>query len=113
MSRGNKQRTVGTSAANTAQTVSTPTGAVRRLLQVLVAYSNTPTHSGVTVTLNSGAGAAYNTVLSTGSANARYTVYVPNGEVILLEDDTVDVTAPAGGSGITSSVSIYTEIVEF
>jgi len=113
MSRGNKQRTVGTSAVNTAQTVSTPTGAVRRLLQVLVAYSNTPTHSGVTVTLNSGAGSAYDTVLHTGSANARYTAYVPSGEVILLADDVVDVTAPAGGSGITSSVSIYTEVVEF
>ncbi len=111
--KGNKKRTVGTSGANQSQTVSTPTGAVRRLLQVLVAYSNTPTHSGVTVTLNSGAGSAYDTVLYTGSANARYTAYIPDGEVIIFEDDTIDVTAPAGGAGITSSVSIYTEVVEF
>lgn len=111
--KGNKRRTIGTSAANSSQTVTDTTGAVRRLLQVLVAYSNTPTHAGVTVTLDSGAGSAYDTVLHTGSSNARYTAYVPDGEVILMEDDVVSVTAPAGGAGITSSISIYTEVVEF
>jgi hypothetical protein len=111
--KGNKRRTIGTSGANQAQTVSTPTGAVRKVLQVTVAYSATPTHSGVTVTLNSGAGSGHDIVLYTGSANARYTQYTPNGTIYLLEDDTLDVTAPAGGSGITSSVAIVTEIVEY
>lgn len=111
--KGNKIRTVGTSAANTSQTVTEATKAARRILGVFVAYSNTPTHSGVTVTLDSGAGSAYDTVLYTGSTNARYTAYIPDGEVFVLEDDAIAVTAPAGGSGITSSISIYTEIVEF
>lgn len=103
-------RTVGTSAANTAQTVSVPAGRERRLLYVTVAYSAAPTQSGVTVTLNSGAGAGYDTLLTTGSANARYTTYIPAVPLWLNSDDAVDVVAPAAGGSITSSISIYTEI---
>ena len=104
-------RNVGTSAANTAQTVSTVTGNVRSLVAVHVAYSAAPTQTGVTVTLNSGAGAGYDTLLSTGTANARYTTYIPAVPLPLLADDVVDVVAPAAGGTVTSAVSIYTEIL--
>ena len=62
-------RNVATSGANAAQTVSTVTGNVRSLVAVHVAYSAAPTQTGVTVTLNSGAGADYDILLTTGSAN--------------------------------------------
>ena len=112
--KGNKRRTVGTSAVNTSLTVSTPDdGAARRLLQVLVHYSGSPTHSGVSVYLISAAHENVPFLLFKGTANAQDTVYVPDGEVILMEDEHITVTAPAGGAGIASSVSIYTEIVEY
>ena len=104
-------RHVGTSEANTAQTVSTPTGAARRLVQVLVKYSGAPTHAGVTVTLNSGAGAGHDTLLASGAANAENTVYIPDGDLFVAADDQIDVVAPAGGGSLTSSVAIYTEKV--
>ena len=78
---------------------------------MLVAYSAAPTQAGISVTLNSGAGAGYDTLIASGAANARYTVYVPDEEILLKEDDVVDVLAPAGGGVITSSISIYTELL--
>lgn len=102
-------RTTAQSGANAAQTVSTPTGDVRRLLFVTVKYSGAPTHAGVTVTLNSGAGSAYDTLLATGSANAQNTLYIPDEEILILSDDVIDVAAPAGGGALTSAVAIYTE----
>lgn len=97
------------SAANTALTASTDAVRARRLLSVTVKYSAAPTQTGATVTLNSGAGAAYDAVLNTGSANAETTVYVPDGVVIIATGDAIDVLAPAGGGVITSAVTIYTE----
>lgn len=102
-------RTVGTSAANTAKTVSTPDiGGAQQLLYYTVRYSAAPTQTGVIGTLNSGAGAGYDAPLNTGSANAQTTVYLPDGVVILAPDDVLDVLAPAAGGVITSSVAIYT-----
>lgn len=102
-------RSVGTSAANTEQTVSSPDYAgVIQLVAVYVKYSAAPTQTGVTVTLNSGAGAGYDTLLTTGTANAQNTFYVPAGPVYILPDDQIDVVAPAAGGAITSSVSLYT-----
>ena len=97
------------SAANTALTVTTPTGAVRKLLFVTVKYSAAPTQGGVTVELDSGAGAAWDTPLFTGTANAQNNVYLPDEEVLILPDDAIKVTAPAGGGVITSAISVYTE----
>ena len=97
------------SAGNTALTLSTLSGQLRRLLFVTVKYSAAPTQTGVTVTLNSGAGAAYDTLLATGSANAQNTVYIPDEEILLMGDDVIDVLAPAGGVGITAAIAIYTE----
>lgn len=101
-------RDVATSGANAIGTASSAAGEVRQLVGVMVRYSASPTQAGVTVTLNSGAGAAYDTVLSTGSANAQNTVYLPSAPVFVAADDAIDVSAPAGGGVITSSIAIYT-----
>lgn len=107
------ERWVGTSAANTEITLSTTASpsALRRLLYVAVKYSAAPTQTGVTVTLNSGAGAAYDTLLTTGTSNAQSTFYIPGSEVLLMSDDVIDVVGPAAGGAVTGAVAIYTEII--
>jgi len=107
--RGNLNTYTQASAADTAATTSTDGGQVEKLLFVTVKYSAAPTQTGVTVTINSVTGAAYDTVLSTGSANVQANSYIPAGEVILYPGDTVDVVAPAAGGVITSAAAIYTE----
>jgi hypothetical protein len=97
----------GTGADNGIGTASTTTGKVIQIAYVTVKYSNTPTQAGVTVVLDSGIAAAYDTTLHTGSANVPSTVFAPDYDLILCEDDQIDVTAPAGGSGITSAIAIY------
>jgi hypothetical protein len=99
------------SGANAIGTLTSPVGQDVRLLFVAVRYSAAPTQAGVTITLDSGAGAAYDTVLLTGSANAQNTVLIPAQEMILADTDAILVTAPAGGGVITSQMSIYTEPV--
>lgn len=104
-----QNRVVGTSAANTAQTVSSAPGTERtRVSLITVAYSAAPTQAGVTVTVNSGAGAEYDCPIDTGAANARYYKFLPSADLFINADDVLDVTAPAGGAGITSSIAIYT-----
>ena len=111
LGRGAIERWVGTSAANTAQTISTAATATRRLLWAACHYSAAPTQTGVTTVLNSGAGSAYDTTLNTGTANAQDTVYIPTQDLIILPDDTIDVTGPAAGGTITSSIIIVTELL--
>lgn len=102
-------RATGQAAANAAQTVSTPAGGPRRVLSVTVKYSGNVT-ANVTCTLNSGAGAAWDTLLKTIVLTAQQAgVWEPDEEIILMGDDVLDVVAPAGGAGITSAVAIYTE----
>lgn len=103
-------RWVETGAANTAlaATLVSDTNAYR-LLGVTCSYSAAPTQAGVTTDLDSGAGAAYDTNLNTGAANARYTNYLPAGDILLGTNDGLVVTAPAGGAGITAAVAIYLE----
>lgn len=107
----NEERTVGTSGANAAQTVSSPANTARRRINLItVAYSAAPTHAGVTVTLNNGAGAGYDCPLLTGAANARYTTFQPTAGLLYInKDDVLNVLAPAGGAGITSAIAIYTD----
>lgn len=102
-----------TSGANGIGTADTSAGLGKkwRLSHVTAAYSGNPTQTGVTVTLNSGAGAAFDTVLNTGTANARYTTFIPSSPLYFAEDDQIDVSAPAGGGSLTSSVAIYCEQV--
>ena len=107
------ERWVGTSAAATEITLSsgtTPT-APRRLVQVTVSYSAAPTSAATTITLNSGAGSGYDTLLSTGQTNTRYMVYIPDQEITLMSDDAIDVVAASGGGALTCGVAIYTEIL--
>lgn len=101
------------SGANGIGTASTSDGLGKkwRLVMVTTAYSGSPTQTGVTVTLNSGAGAGFNCVLNTGTANARYTTFIPSSELIFGPDDQIDVSAPAGGGSLTSSSAIYCEEV--
>ena len=103
------QRHTETGAANTALAVTVGGHKGKRVVQVLVKYSAAPTQAGVTTELDSGAGAGYDTLLNTGTANAQNTVYNPGGTVVLGKDDALKVTAPAGGAGITASISVYTE----
>lgn len=100
----------GASAADTAKTVSA-TGLRMRLLFVTAKYSAAPTQAGVSTTLNSALGAAYDVALNTGSANAQTTVYVPDGDIIIEAGDSIDVLAPAGGGVITSAIAIYCEVI--
>lgn len=102
-----------TSGANGVGTADTSEGLGKkyRLSHVTTAYSGSPTQTGVVVTLNSGLGAAFDVVLNTGTANARYTTFIPSSELIFGPDDQIDVSAPAGGGSLTSSSAIYCEEV--
>jgi len=106
------QRHSDASAADTLLALTTPTGRAVKLIFVAVKYSAAPTQAGVTVELDSGISAAYDTVLLTGSANAQSTVLIPTRDVIIADTDAIRVTAPAGGAVITSQISIYTEAIE-
>ena len=102
----------GTGTANQADTLSSEAvghGGAERLAYVTVKYSASPTQAGVAVTLDSGLGAGFDALLHTGSADAQNTVYLPDGDVYLMEGDAIIVSALAGGSGITASIVIVTE----
>ena len=101
------------SAADTALTVSTIAGPIKRLVSVEVKYSAVPVQTGVTVTRNSGVtpDGDHDSLLAAGTANAQHTVYIPDEELLLDTLDVIDVLAPAGGGVITSAISIYTEAV--
>lgn len=105
------KRYVQTGTANAINSLSTPIGRKLLVHQVTISYSNTPTQAGVTVNLDSGAGAGYDAVLLTGDANARYTIFPINltKPFILMEDDVLVITAPAGGGSLTSSITILAQ----
>lgn len=103
--------TYGESGANADGTLSAVMTAPSKLLAVLVVYSNTPTQAGVTTVLTSNLGSAYDATLDTGSANAQLTAYLPSVPVPLQAGDSVDVTAPAGGVGLTAAIQIITEAI--
>lgn len=97
------------SAANTLLTVSVPIGDLRQLLFVTVKYSGAASTT-ITVTINSGAGAAYDVLLVSTllSADTDF-VYVPDRDIFLANDDSLDVVAPAV-VGVTSAVTAYTRV---
>ena len=99
-----------TSAVNTAKTVSEATATLRKVLFVTIKYSGA---AGVTatVTLNSGAGAAFDTRLQDIVFSAQTDgVWIPDGDVILQDDDVLDVLAPAV-VGETSAITIYSGVL--
>jgi len=99
------------SAANTALTVSVPSGDLRRLLLVTVVYSASVTATPTT-TLNSGAGASRDVLLSSiALAPGTEAVFVPDEEILIGDDDSLDVLAPAGGVGVTAAVTVYTRVL--
>ena len=100
----------GKSAADTAQTVSTVPGVKLRVKHVTVSYSAAPTQTGVIITLNSGIAASYDDVLSTGTANVRYTYWTPDNDLWLQADDQLDVLCPSAGGVVTSSATIVCEV---
>lgn len=98
------------SASGANLTVSTPSGKARRILFVTVKYSATATVNE-TMTLNSGAGAAWDTLLNTLVINADTDgVWIPDEDVIIGEDDIIDVLAPLLAAE-TSAVAIYSELM--
>lgn len=101
-------RIVGTSGTNAINNTSTVVGKAYRLRMVTVSYSLSTTQS-VTVTLISGAGAAYNVVLNTISISATTTgVYIPVTPIPINADDIITVSAPALVAQ-TSSIAIYAD----
>lgn len=106
------ERTYGTSGAASADTLTSPTAELRRLKYVTVAYSGSPTQAGVTVEIDSGLGAGYDSTLLTGAANARYSAFVPAENVIMILDgDAIRVSVPSGGGALTASIVIVLEDV--
>lgn len=101
------------SAAATAMTVTTPSdNKAKQLMYAVAHYSGSPTQTGVTFNIIPAAGTAYQTTLSTGSANVQDTSYVPGAPLILLPGDKFSVTAPSGGGSLTSAVTIAWENVK-
>ena len=105
------KRFSGKSGANGILSVSTLSGKKYVVHQVIISYSATPVQAGVTVNHDSGLGSDYDAVLLTGSANARYTIFPVDltKPFIVMEDDNLVVTAPAGGGVITSAITILAE----
>lgn len=100
-------RIYGTGAANTDATLTTavvPQGSTWEVQYASVTYSGSPTQAGVTFGIDSGLGSGYDATFSTGSANAKTTVYTPNQLMVLLPGDAFVITALAGGSGQTAAI---------
>ena len=103
----------GTGTANQTDTLTSTAvggGYAEKLLWVSVKYSASTTQAGVTIGIDSGLGSAYDTTITTGSANIQNTFFFPDhGEVWLGKGDAIVVTAPQGGVGITAAIVICTE----
>lgn len=93
----------GTSAANQADTMTTTvvgSGKRQQLLYANATYSGSPTQAGVTTTIDSGFGSGYDTIINTGSANAKHSSYQPSA-MHIGDGDAWVVSVPAGGSSQT------------
>lgn len=105
-------RATGTGEANTeASLLANPKGTVSRIVYATAVYSASPTEAGVTFTIDDGVDAGFDATLSTGSANTQTNLYSPDEEVVIFPGDVFDVSAPAGGAGITCSLkAVFEEI---
>ncbi len=106
---GRRIRLSDASLADAAVTVvvGPPAGQEWEFDYATVHYDGVPVQGGVTAILNSGKGAAYDTELKKGVANAQDSALYPDGKTILFPDDTLDILAPAGGGVLISGVSVY------
>lgn len=103
-------RTSNESAPNTAMTVSTPTGEIRQVLFATVKYSGAASVDFV-ITLNSGAGASWDTVLTTiALAGGTSGVWIPDEAVFIVDTDVIDALANAVVA-VTAAVAIYTRVL--
>lgn len=110
---GSIVRYSGTSTANQTDTLTStvvPNGGCHRVCYITVSYSAAPTQTGVTIAIDSGLGADFDTTLFTGSANVTDTIWFPDHDfAYLLPGDAIVVTAPAAGGAITSNIAIVLE----
>jgi|ERR1051326_915489 hypothetical protein len=99
-------RLTQTSATNSINNLSSSAGKAFRLRMVAVSYSASTTQN-ITVTLTSGAGAAFNILLNTiAISSGTQGVYIPSTPIPFNSDDVITVSAPALASQ-TSSIVIY------
>lgn len=99
------------SAANTALTVTIVKGSVRQILFVTVKWSASVTKN-VVITLKSGLGSAYDTILRTiALAPGTDGVWIPDAEIIIVDDDAIAAVSDAGGAGIIATLAIYTKVL--
>lgn len=107
---GRIDRHTDESAAATALTVIVPSGTLRQILLVTAKYSASETKN-ITITIDSGAGASWDSLLETITlAPATEGIWIPDSEIFLSEDDTLDVVAAAGEAGVTVAVAVYSRV---
>lgn len=96
------------SSSGSAQTLSTDTSGVRRLVQVTIKYGGGSPSGTATLTLNSVVGAAYDTLVQSITIGGTDTVFIPDNELWITDGDAFDLVVPAVTSQVSSAV-IYTE----
>lgn len=101
-------RQIGVSGTNAVNNVTVAAAKPGLLRLVTVVYSAAQT-GNVTVTLDSGAGAAYDIVFNTiVLASATSGFYIPSTPIPFNADDAIVVSAPALSGG-TSTIAIYVD----
>lgn len=109
--KGGVLRLSDNAGANAPVTITSTAGTAWRLRSVEVLYSTSVTQT-VTITRDSGAGAAWDAPIGTiALSSAAGGAWRPGEDVILSPDDAVVVTAPAGGGGVTVALAVYMEPV--
>jgi hypothetical protein len=98
------------SAANTQLVVTIPAGGVpRRIDRISVAYSSAVSKTA-TIAITSGISSSYNETLpSIVITSDVQGSYVPSTDIWISGDDSLVVTAPAGGSTFTSTIVVRLE----
>lgn len=109
--RGTIRELTETGVANTLLTASITLSNMKRVLGIFCSYSAAPTQAGVSIEFVAVAGAAFRHQLNLGAANARHTNWFPPSDFVLGTNDVLEVIAPAGGVGITASVTVIIEDV--
>ena len=101
-------RDTNISASGVALTLTPATGHLRKLHMVTVKYSANASVT-VLITLNSGAGAGWDTVIGSIVLSAATDgVWIPDGDIFIDEGDQLDVLAPLL-TAETASLAIYSE----